>query len=67
MTRGYYTVLTSSALRPHLSAVCPHRHYDLSGLLARCLRRRGGVVVYVDSDGQRRPIRVDERAELAAR
>jgi hypothetical protein len=64
MSRGYYTVLVTTVRAPHLSAVCPHRHYKISGGLARCLRQRGGHVIYVDAQGNRRPIRSDERAEL---
>lgn len=52
--------------RQPLTSVCPHRHYELGGPLAKCLRERGGEAVYVDDQGNRRPLRIDELRELRA-
>lgn len=70
MTRGYYYAVAPDGSR------CPHRHYELSRALAECSARREraypvhgqtGIIRYVDADGNERPARLDELAELEAR
>lgn len=66
VTRGYYYAVAPDGTR------CPHRHYELSRALLECwcvttvYSAFRGLVRYVYADGNERPARRDELAELEA-